>query len=350
MMGIIYFVVLLGVIILVHECGHFIAAKAFNVYVPEFSIGMGPTLFQTEKGETKYSIRALPIGGYVAMAGETGVEEFENIPAERTIKGIHPLKQLVVMLAGVFMNMVLALIIFFIVYANIGYVATPNAVFSEIMPGSVAEQAGIMPGDKMIKATFVDGSSIKVESYIDYMNAASFYGESDPITFVISRDNLEYEVTLVKGEMEGYEQKVFGFSFSNSYEEITILECIPYAFEELKSTISTIFLSLSKLIRGRGLENLSGPVGIYEAANEQAALGLLNYLYLMGILSVNVGVMNLLPLPMLDGGQSIIVVGEMVVGKKLDNRIRNILMFASMVLLFGLMIFVTFQDVIRLFK
>ena len=94
-MGIIYFVVLLGVIITVHECGHFIAAKSFNVYVPEFSIGMGPQLFQKVKGETKYSIRLLPIGGYVAMAGEEGVEGFEDIPYERTIKGIHPLKQLV---------------------------------------------------------------------------------------------------------------------------------------------------------------------------------------------------------------------------------------------------------------
>ena len=348
-MGIIYFVVLLGVIITVHEFGHFVAAKTFNVYVPEFSIGMGPKLFQKVKGETKYSLRLLPIGGYVAMAGEEGIEGYENVPYERTIKGIHPLKQLVVMLAGVFMNMVLALLIFFIVYANVGQVANPEPVFNEILSGSVAEQAGIEVGDRLVKATFVDGTSIKVNSYIDYMNAASFYGEDDPITFSIVRDTVEYEVTLVKDYIDGQEGKMFGFVFKTTYKDISLLECIPYAFKELKDTISTLVLSLSKLIRGRGLENLSGPVGIYEVANEQASLGLLNYLYLIGILSVNVGIMNLLPLPMLDGGQSIITIGEMIVGKKLDARIRTALILGSMGLLLLLMVFVTYQDIIRLF-
>ena len=199
------------------------------------------------------------------------------------------------------MNMILALVIFFVVYASIGQIAKPEPVFSQIIEGSVAESAGIEAGDRLIKATFVDGSYVRVNSYLDYMNAASFYDDEDPITFTILRDNMEYEVTLTKDYLAGYDDKMFGFIFSNSYEKISVLECIPYAFVELKDTISTLFLSLSKLLRGRGLENLSGPVGIYEVANEQASLGLLNYLYLIGILSVNVGVMNLLPLPMLDG-------------------------------------------------
>ncbi len=347
-MGIIYFVILIGVIVTVHEFGHFIAAKTFNVYVPEFSIGMGPAIYQKQKGETKYTVRALPVGGFVAMAGENDDEVFPDVPPERTIKGIAYWKRLVIMLAGIFNNMVLAFILLFVVYANIGYRVVYDPVLADVLVGSVAEEAGIKAGDRMVKATFVDGTSVTINDYNEYMNASLFYNDDEPITFVFSRDNVEYEVTLTKTLVEGQEAPMFGFSFLPTRVPLTVLEAIPYAFSELKGTLSTIVMSISKLIRGRGLNNLSGPVGIYEVTSQSVSYGFINYLYLIAMLSANVGFMNLLPLPMLDGGQVVITIGEMLARRPLNQKIKTGLMAGSMALLLGLMLIVTYNDILKM--
>ena len=150
----IYFILILSVIIIVHELGHLIAAKKFNVYCKEFSIGMGPVVWQKQKGETAWSIRAFPIGGFVAMAGEEGEEEDtdEDIPFERTINGISPLKQIVVMGAGAFMNIVLAWLIFIGITAWQGAVSVPSkAIVQTVAPIILAEKAGFQVGDEVVK-------------------------------------------------------------------------------------------------------------------------------------------------------------------------------------------------------
>ena len=150
-MTLLYFVIILGIIVFVHELGHLITAKMFGVYCKEFAIGMGPKIKSWQKGETLYSLRALPVGGFVAMAGEEGVD-IEEIPAERTIKGIAPLKRIIVMLAGIMMNILLAWVIFVGVFIYQGARSLPpQPIVAGVVSGSVAETAGFLAGDEIVK-------------------------------------------------------------------------------------------------------------------------------------------------------------------------------------------------------
>lgn len=349
-MSIIYFVILLGTIVLVHEFGHFIFAKLFNVYTPEFSIGMGPKLAQIQKGETKYTLRLLPIGGYVAMAGEDGVEfDGVEVPENRTIKGIHPVKQLIIMLAGIFMNVLLAFVIFFSLFAYTGRVnVAPRAEFAQVLEGSIAEEKGIIPGDVITKVVFSDGSVLVPETYFDFVNQYTFY-EGEEVTFTIRRGTIEFDVTMAARYMENEGRALFGIvPPSISVKEIGFLECFKYAALELKDSASTIFMTLGKLVRGRGLDMMSGPVGIYQVTEQQANYGLTNYLALIALISVNVGIFNALPLPILDGGRSLITIGEMIFKKKLNPKIEQGIMLAAWAVIFVVFIYVTFNDLTRL--
>ena len=223
-MTLIYFIIMLGVIITIHECGHFIAAKSFHVYIPEFSIGMGPKLFQKQKGETKYTLRLLPIGGYVAMAGEEGVEDFKDIPHERTIKGIHPLKQLVVMLAGVFMNMILALLIFFVVFSVMGKsVATTK--LNDVIVSSPAYNAGVEVGDTIVKVKYDNDIYQTFDTFDEYSEIMSSTSIEEPVTFVLEKPNgSTYEVTIERAIFGDNTSPMFGFSFDVHRENISPYE------------------------------------------------------------------------------------------------------------------------------
>lgn len=349
-MGIVYFVLLLGTIILVHEFGHFIFAKLFNVYTPEFSIGMGPKLFQVQKGETKYTLRLLPIGGYVAMAGEDGVDFGVEIDESRTIKGIHPFKQLVIMLAGIAMNIILSFVIFLGLFTYNGQVSLPpKAVFDKVMEGSIAEEMGILPGDEIIRLEFSDGSVLEPKTYYDFANEYMFY-EGEEVLFTIRRGELEFEVSMAPRYMESEGRELFGIMApSYTVKEIGFVEAIKYAALEVKDSASTIFMTLTKLVRGRGLDMMSGPVGIYQVTETQASYGLTSYLALIALISVNVGIFNAMPLPILDGGRALITLGELVVGKKLNPKIEQGIMLVAWAAIFALFIYVTMNDIFRLF-
>ena len=349
-MGIVYFVLLLGTIVLVHEFGHFIFAKLFNVYTPEFSIGMGPKLFQVQKGETKYTLRLLPIGGYVAMAGEDGVDFGVEIDESRTIKGIHPCKQLVIMLAGIVMNIILSFVIFLGLFAYTGQVnVPPKAVFDQVVEGSIAEELGILPGDEIVRLQFSDGSTFEPNTYYDFLNEYMFY-EGEEVLFTIRRDELEFEVTMAPRFVESQGRELFGIvPPSSTVKEISFFECFKYAGSEVLDSASTIFMTFTKLVRGRGLDMMSGPVGIYQVTETQASYGLTSYLALIALISVNVGIFNALPLPILDGGRALITVGEMVVGKKLNPKIEQGIMLVAWAAILALFVYVTMNDLFRLF-
>lgn len=350
-MTVIYFVLILSVIIIIHELGHLIAAKHFGVYCKEFSIGMGPMIYQKQVGETAWSVRALPIGGYVAMAGETledDGEDEEDIPFERTINGIKPWKQIVVMAAGAIMNILLAWVIFVGITAYQGQIAIPGSpVITSFSENSPAEKAGFKVNDEIIKVQ--NGThSEKVDEFDDVVEFINYFqGET---TFTVLRDGKEVEVkmTPVLDEEENiYKMGVYHDNYD--VKKINLLEAIPYGTQKMVDSVSTILNSLGKLIQGIGLKNLSGPVGIFKMTDQITQTGFLTTMAFVGLLSVNVGIFNLLPIPILDGGRIFITLIEMLIGRKLSERVQNVIMTIGLVAIVALMLYATWNDITRLF-
>lgn len=350
-MTVIYFILILSVIIIIHELGHLIAAKHFGVYCKEFSIGMGPMIYQKQINETAWSIRALPIGGYVAMAGETledDGEDEEDIPFERTINGIKPWKQIVVMAAGAIMNILLAWVIFVGITAYQGQIAIPGSpIITSFSENSPAEKAGFHVNDEIIKVQNGTHSQTvdKFDDVVEFINY--FQGET---TFTVLRDGKEVQIkmTPVLDESENiYKMGVYHDNYD--VKKINLLEAIPYGTQKMVDSVATILDSLGKLVQGIGLKNLSGPVGIFKMTDQITQTGFLTTLAFVGLLSVNVGIFNLLPIPILDGGRIFITLIEMLIGRKLSERVQNVIMTIGLVAIVALMLFATWNDITRLF-
>lgn len=344
-LSVIYFILILSVIVVVHELGHLIAAKKFNVYCKEFSIGMGPVIWQKQKKETAWSIRLLPIGGFVAMAGEDG--EDDDIPYERTLNGIKTWKQIIIMAAGAFMNIILAWIIFIGITAYQGAISVPaEPIIQNVASGLAAEKAGFQVGDKIIhiknsKAELTPKTSDDIVSFIQYYPLDS--------TFTVLRDGKTLTLTMTPTYDEEHQIHILGVQYvSDGIKEISFLEAIPYGTQKMLSSITMIFDALSKLIKGIGLNTLSGPVGIYQATAQITQTNLISVFAFVALLSVNVGVMNLIPIPILDGGRIFIILIESIIGRKLNEKIQTLIMMAGLILIVGLMLFATWNDIVRL--
>lgn len=353
-MGVVYFVILLGIIVVVHELGHLLAAKTFGVYCFEFSIGMGPKLFSKQGKETMWSVRLLPIGGYVAMAGENSAEEQAfskvDVPFNRTIKGIAHYKRIIIMIAGIVMNLLLALTILsgLLLYQGETYEA-PKPIVADVVLASPAERAGFKKDDVIKKVTFADGTVIVPANFYELLNFTQQY--DGVMTFEVER-NQERLVLELQGEYDSEKQVyLVGLMIpSATVVKTNVLNCVPLATNYLVSTTKTIGVSLLRLTRGIGASEMQGPIGIYKMANEQAQLGITNYLLLIAILSLNVGIMNALPLPALDGGRIVLVLAEWIMRRPLPKKVETALLMSSAVLLMALMGFVMWQDVMRLMK
>ncbi len=350
-MTILLFLVLLSVIVVIHEAGHLFAAKRFGVYCYEFSFGMGPLLWKKKTNETQYSIRALPIGGYVSMAGETdGDEAYPDVtvPTGRRLTEKPAWQRIIIMLAGVFMNFVLAWVIFSMYILQGGQIAiSPKAVVAEVVAGSPAEQAGIEPGDMIVKIIKEDGSSIHPDTYSDIQSFT--YGNQAPLTYVVSRDGEEISLSVIPEYNEEYERYMIGISGpEGEVKNVNLLNCWYYGAQEMASIARLLLSVVSSLFRGIGFNQLSGPVGIYQATETYASYGFWAFLFLIGELSLNVGIFNLLPLPVLDGGQVVLVLCETIIRRKLSEKVKSGIMIACWVLLIGIMLAATWNDVSRL--
>lgn len=346
LIGIIAFVLVLSAIVAIHEFGHLIAAKFYNVYCAEFAIGMGPLVYQKKGKETVYSIRALPIGGYVAMAGETEQQNDifpTDLPKERMITGLNPWKRMVVQLAGIFMNLVLGFVIFTIVFSMWGSPSEASTYVASVMTDSPAQVAGFKVGDEIIELV-VNDRLITVESY-DYMTLSS-EEESLERIYTVLRDDETVKLTVTPTFDEASQRYLVGVSFGA--KALNFFEAIQAGFSYTIESMLLIFTVIRQLFVGQGLENLSGPVGIYTATSQVAAQGFVPLLYFTGILSVNVGVLQLLPLPALDGGRVVFSLWEAITGKPVNQKLETMLIVGSFVLLFLLIILVTFKDIITL--
>lgn len=351
------FLLMLMVITLVHELGHFIFAKIFGVYVNEFSIGMGPKLICKKGKETIYSLRAFPIGGFVSMAGEDDKENLNEVekpdfevPFERTLNGINPLKKIIVMVAGVFMNFLLAIAVMSLTFLSVGfYNKAAKPIINTVVDDYPAYKAGLKENDEIIKMSFDNGYKIEPKDFSEVSNFFSLYDGNGNVHLTIKRDNeiLDINIKPILNEEGTY---VIGIQ-SSPYEvvEVNVSNCISLSLDYLLSVTKLILVSLLGLFRGVGLNNMSGPVGIYNVTSEAVSYGAASYMSLIALISLNVGIFNLLPLPIFDGGRIFITIIEVICGKKLDKKVENAIMSASIVILLMLLLFVTFKDISKLF-
>lgn len=351
-MTIIYFILLLSIIVIVHEFGHFIVAKLCKVYCYEFSIGMGPKLWSKKGKETTYVIRALPIGGYVAMAGENDgmAEEYSeiDIPKERCLDGINNIKKICIMIAGIVMNFLLAWIImscFFMIQGV--YPSSPEPYIGSVKENSPAYEAGFMANDKIIKVEYPDGTTIKPKTFNDL---SSVVVESEiEVTYTILRDDQEIVIKVTPEYDEEYQSYMIGISsLPIQYKDVTLLNAPLYGADYLIDTTGMMFTSIARLFKGQGLNQVSGPVGIYSVTDTYVSLGFEYYLLLIALISLNVGIFNALPLPVLDGGRILIVLVEAILHKKLNKKVEAGLMAACWVLLICLMLYATVNDITRI--
>lgn len=342
MLKIVIAVLLFSVIILFHEFGHFLLAKKNGICVEEFAIGIGPTLVGIQKGETKYCIKCLPFGGCCMMRGEDGDD-----PDPAAYNNKSPLARFSVIFAGPFFNFILAFVFAMIVITMSG--ADP-ATIGKVEEGSAAYEAGLKAGDRIVK---LDGKRIYNFREITLYN---FVHDTNPDVQVTYKRGDETETVLVhRKKTDG--SYLFGVSLQER-KKTGPLETIGYSVLEVRYQIKSTFVSLGYLFSGRASVNdLSGPVGIVNMIGDTyedsiiygiktTIASMLNFAIL---LSANLGVMNLLPLPALDGGRLVFILLEMIRGKKVPPEKEGMVHFAGLVVLMAFMIFVMANDIRTIF-
>lgn len=351
--GLIAFIIMLSVIVILHELGHFLVAKHFGVYCKEFSIGMGPCLYQKQGKETAFSIRAIPFGGYVMMAGEEDGSQSEedswlkDIPENRRLNGIEKWKQVCIMIAGIVMNILLAWIIYMGVALAQGYVVEEaKPVVYVVEENSVAQDAGLEKDDHIIKVLSEDGNSIQPKTQYEILEFIQYH--HDTLTLTVKRDKTTFKTILTPSydkDMEGY---TLGYKAAYA-KKIPWYQSLWVGCQNTWDSATTIFKSLNMIIRGQGLENLSGPVGILNVTSKSVQYGLDMYFSLFAMISLNIGIFNALPIPALDGGRILILLIEKLIGRKVSTKIVENIILASFVLMMILFIYATYNDIARMF-
>ena len=319
------FVLIIGL----HEFGHFGMAKLVGIRVNEYSIGMGPLLYKKQKDETQYSIRALPLGGYVAMEGE---EDESDDPRSFNNAGLP--QRAAVIASGAAMNFVLAIVGFTLFTLISGY---PTNTVGEVLPGTPAATAGIKKGDVLL--------SVNSEPVKEWNEFSALIAESkEDVTVGYSRSGEEQEITIKPAAKDG--RRYIGIKPESEHHP---LRSVKDGFTMTGKVIVTIFDVLKQLFTGDlGVDKLSGPVGVVKIIGDSAKFGFGSLMFIMAYISANLGVMNLLPIPALDGGKLLFILIEAITGRPVDKKVEMTLSFISFALLIGLMIYVTiFGDIAR---
>ncbi|MDC3416366.1 RIP metalloprotease RseP [Aquibacillus salsiterrae] len=414
---IIAFIFMFGLLVFVHEFGHFIFAKRAGMLVREFAIGFGPKVFSTKRSETLYTIRLLPLGGYVRVAGEdpeiidlkpgqhigleftpTGkvnkiivnnkskhpnahvievehadldhrliiegyeIDESDKLQFEVDRKAVFVMdenetqiapydrqfasktipQRAMQLFAGPMMNFLLTIFIF-AVLGFIQGIPTDEAIIGDVLQGSPAEDAGFQAGDRIIKI-----EDNPVTTWEEFQMIVQENPEQE-LAMTVERANEQLELSVVPNRVETKDMEVGQIGVQIELEK-SIIKSIPYSLERTYLMAKLILVSLANLVTGQfSIDMLSGPVGIYDATNQVVQTGFMNFLSWTAALSINLGIINLLPLPALDGGRLIFVGLEAVRGKPIDPQKEGIVHFIGFALLMLLMIVVTWNDIQRLF-
>ena len=332
-------VLVFGVLVFIHEFGHFITARLCKVSVREFAVGMGPKLvsWKSKKHETQYALRLFPIGGFVSMEGEDEASDDDNAFCNKSIP-----KRMLIIIAGAAMNLILGFLLMTVLVFMQGLpVSTTIADFSE---GAISSQY-LQVGDRVLE---VDGTRVHTGNELVYEIMNQGY---EPIDIRVERngekillENVEFPTMTDSGSTFG------DYDFILYAEKVTFPNLLKHAWFRSVSTVKMVFDSLVGLITGRfGMESVSGPVGVAEVVGDAAKVGFGSFLYIVAVLTINLGVFNLIPFPALDGGRFLFLIIEGIRRKPINRNVESYINFVGIMLLFALMIFVTVKDVLNLF-
>lgn len=335
--GVIIAILFFCLLVIGHEFGHFIAAKRLGVKVLEFSMGMGPLLWHSQKGETQYSLRAIPIGGFCKLEGEDGDENKEDM---RSFANQPAWSKILILIMGSVMNVVMGLIILTIIFTSIG---STTSYVGEVSDGSPAAAAGILADDRIVA---INGK--EVLSWNDVIASTSSYDGDGSIQVILERKssekgNYQFPVELVPDYNEEAGRYIMGVTTK-------IVHSVPMSIKESLAACGSMFVSMKEflvnLFKGRtNSEDVVGVVGIMAVVSEQAKTnGLINVIYLMGIISFNLAIVNMLPFPALDGGRILLVLLRKITRDKIGDKAEAIVNAIGFILLMILMIFLLFKD------
>lgn len=351
--SIVAFVVVLGILIFFHELGHFLVARLFGVGVEKFSLGFGPRIFGKKIGITDYRISAIPLGGYVKMVGEdpSAAVDPEDVSISFTHK--HVFKRMLIVAAGPFFNVLLAVLVFFGIFLVSGtFILQPT--IGEVQADTPAARGGLKAGDRVVA---IDGTA--VQSW-DEMARLIMDSGGGQMRFAVQRNGqlLEVAMTPIARESrnifgEKIDRYIIGVASAGDVQQKHLnplqagVESIRQTYDVFKLTV----VSIVKLIQGSlSTKTLGGPIMIAELAGQQAREGVLNLVFFIALLSINLAIINLLPIPVLDGGHLLFFTIEAVTGKPVNKRMREIAQQIGILILLMLMIFVFYNDISRIFS
>ena len=343
---------LLGILIAVHEFGHFASARLCGIPVKEFSIGFGPKLVQwkSKKHETLFALRPIPLGGFCMFYGDTDDDPDGTLMKDdpRNYNNAPVWKRMISVFSGPLMNFVLAFVVAVGFMAAYGLVAA-SPLIADVAPGQPAEMAGLQAGDEFVT---VRGQDMANAGVMDVSNAIGDVSGGEEVLMTIRRngEEMDFAIQPVYDAAEG--RYMIGITIQQGYQDLPGSMVIPAAWNVCVEASTAILDALGKMVTtGEGLDQTSGPVGVVQLVAEQTRQGGLEvFLYLLIIISINLGLMNLLPIPGLDGSRLIFMVIEAIRRKPVEQKIEAMIHLGGYVLLIGLMIYFTFKDVLRIFQ
>ena len=336
-MNIIVAILVFGLIIFVHELGHFLLAKRAGVTIHEFSIGMGPQLISKEHGGIKYSLRLVPLGGYVAMEGEDEDSDDPNSFGKKSL-----MDRFLTIFAGPFVNIILCIVLLIPVFFFIG---TPSTKLASVVPKSPAYLAGLKKDDNILS---INGKETK--EFNDISSLVNKYGDKELTIKYKRNDKINTIILKAQNQADRY---IIGVqpSYKKNHPIKAIKQAFILTYDTSKTMLTFIWKLISGQLSGKAADALSGPVGVVKMVSNAATTGLINVIYLTAIISLNIGLMNLLPIPALDGWRILMLIIEGIRGgKKIPVKIEGYINTFGLVALLGLMLFVTYKDIIRLFS
>ncbi|MBP3301315.1 MAG: site-2 protease family protein [Clostridia bacterium] len=333
---ILYTVLILSALIFIHELGHFIAAKACGVRVTEFALGMGPAIWKKQGKETLYALRLFPIGGYCAMTGED--EEVPDDP--RAMRNKPVWQRMIIVLSGAMMNLLLGIVL---VTVTVCAEPIPSTTVAEFREDAISQQYGLQIHDKIVA---VNGD--RISGYMDLSTTLSSLYNEDTVSLTVERDGQEVILQSVTFPMAAVDEelKTPMLDFKVFREEKTFGTVVENVISDTGSYLTVMYRSLRDMLTGRvSLKYVSGPIGISEAIGQAAAYGWTSLLSLAALISINLFVMNLLPLPALDGGRFLCMLIEAIIRRPIPPKVEGVIHGIGLILLLGLMVVIAFKDI-----
>jgi len=346
MITLIAFIFVFSILVFFHELGHFLSAKAFGVKVYKFAFGFGPKLIGFTRNETEYNICLIPLGGYVKMAGEMGENDENikliNIPEkERFDKKPISIRAIIVAL-GPMMNIITAIIIFTIIFLINGIPMT-SSIIDSINEGGPADEAGLEIGDEIIKI-----NNLEMDNTEQIANIISKNTDNE-LMITVDRSGDIINLTLLPEYNEEYQRGMIGISFKMIVKKMNLFTALNEGIKTCRYIIRLIFTNTIEMVSGKIPLEVAGPLGIAQMTGEFAKLGFMSLIYFTAVLSIFIGVFNLIPIPILDGGQIILLFVEKIRGKPMESEKMNFIYLIGISLMIVIFIFATYKDISRIF-